>query len=361
MNRQHQREQTSLSQAAKMMFVLIAAFFACVWLALIGSYIKLALTWTHVTGEVTEYVYATDPAHEWNKFEYGLIHFVDAHGQSRRVTDTERTANRGYFVADPVSVFYNPEHPEQAQVSPLQGKGFAMIVFTIILMILGTIAWFLAKEVFVDLQFSSLRSFSVKSAASIGSLILANAVPILGVLFFHWSLFHILFLYWAESGVIGVYTVLKLIRINVLQGLGYSLLFLMQCSFFLGLHLVLLMFLYGPEYTPHTMIPPASVIVPVLYSLRFAIFLLFVSHGTEFVKEFLGKREYLGANGVFTMMRPFARIAILQLVLVVGSFLVASLHQPVMGLVLLVVIKTVIEVFSFLRKAAQQTRKTANA
>src|SRR3989338_5535015 len=47
------------------------------------------------------------------------------------------------------------------------------------------------------------------------SLIIANLIPLMGVLFFNWSLFSILILYWVESAVIGFYTILKMIVSSV--------------------------------------------------------------------------------------------------------------------------------------------------
>jgi hypothetical protein len=42
-------------------------------------------------------------------------------------------------------------------------------------------------------------------------LLLANAIPIVGVLFFGWSLFTILVLYWLENGIVGFWNVPKIV------------------------------------------------------------------------------------------------------------------------------------------------------
>jgi hypothetical protein len=46
-------------------------------------------------------------------------------------------------------------------------------------------------------------------------LLLANAIPLVGVLFFGWSLLTILVLYWLENGIVGFWNVLK---INLARG-----------------------------------------------------------------------------------------------------------------------------------------------
>ena len=45
---------------------------------------------------------------------------------------------------------------------------------------------------------------------SIFILILANSLPLLGILFFSWDVFSLLFLYWLETIVIGFFNVLKI-------------------------------------------------------------------------------------------------------------------------------------------------------
>jgi hypothetical protein len=47
------------------------------------------------------------------------------------------------------------------------------------------------------------------------ALIIANAIPLVGVLFFGWSLITILVLYWLENGIVGFWNVFK---INLAQG-----------------------------------------------------------------------------------------------------------------------------------------------
>jgi uncharacterized protein DUF6498 len=43
------------------------------------------------------------------------------------------------------------------------------------------------------------------------ALVVANAIPLVGVAFFGWSLWTILVLYWVENGIVGFWTVLKIL------------------------------------------------------------------------------------------------------------------------------------------------------
>ena len=42
------------------------------------------------------------------------------------------------------------------------------------------------------------------------ALVVANLIPLIGVLFFGWSVWNILVIYWLENGIVGVINVLKM-------------------------------------------------------------------------------------------------------------------------------------------------------
>ena len=42
------------------------------------------------------------------------------------------------------------------------------------------------------------------------ALVIANAIPLVGVLFFGWSLITILVLYWVENGIVGFWNIPKI-------------------------------------------------------------------------------------------------------------------------------------------------------
>ena len=92
------------------------------------------------------------------------------------------------------------------------------------------------------------------------ALVLANLVPAAGVLFFGWSVFAILFMYWLESAVIGIYNIPKMLMAKpskneaavpgvINQGFKVSgvIFFIIHYSIFMSVHLVFLLELFGPE------------------------------------------------------------------------------------------------------------------
>jgi hypothetical protein len=49
---------------------------------------------------------------------------------------------------------------------------------------------------------------------SVIALVLANLVPVFGVVFFGWEIFPLIFLFWSENVIIGVFNVLKMLTAN---------------------------------------------------------------------------------------------------------------------------------------------------
>ena len=81
-------------------------------------------------------------------------------------------------------------------------------------------------------------------------LIIANAVPLVGVLFFDWNLFQIIFLYWVESGVIGFYNILKIVKVSGLLSILLVPFFMLHFGGFMAAHLVFIVGLFAPELAP---------------------------------------------------------------------------------------------------------------
>ena len=50
------------------------------------------------------------------------------------------------------------------------------------------------------------------SVGAVVALIVANPVPLVGVLFLGWNVWMILIVYWLENGIVGVFNVLKMLK-----------------------------------------------------------------------------------------------------------------------------------------------------
>jgi len=82
-------------------------------------------------------------------------------------------------------------------------------------------------------------------------------------------------------------------------------------------------------------VPPAFI---------FAIAALFISHGISFVYNYLLKGEYLHTNSQQLMASPYSRIFVMHIAILGGAFLAGAIRSPVAILIMLVVLKTILDI-----------------
>jgi hypothetical protein len=193
-------------------------------------------------------------------------------------------------------------------------------------------------------------------------LVVVNTIPLFGVLFFGWSLFSIMFLYWLENGIIGFFNVFKIAKASGAPRPG-------DPGFTVGgrpvsspnkvVMIVFFIFHYGLFWTVH------GIFVFVLFGLTFssetrggfepggvaiAAVSLFLSHGVSFFVNFLGKDEYLTISPNRQMLEPYPRVVVLHVTILAGGFLAGYLGAPLAALVMLVLLKTAIDLWAHVRE-----------
>ena len=180
------------------------------------------------------------------------------------------------------------------------------------------------------------------------ALLAANAIPLFGVLFLDWDAFFIVLLYWSENLVIGFYNILKIAFAAVPQPAGHLKFFLIP---FFTVH-------YGIFTAAHGFIVFAifnksggRFMEGTNWSLeiKIAVLALFISHGVSFVYNYLLKREFASANPIMLMVSPYGRVVVMYIAILGGGFLAMTIGSPAALLVILVVLKTVVDVNLHLR------------
>lgn len=202
------------------------------------------------------------------------------------------------------------------------------------------------------------------------ALLAANTIPLYGVLFLNWDAFFIVILYWAENIVVGFYNILKIAFAAVphpTAHLGKLFLipfFTIHYGGFTAFHgfFVLAIFnkanikvMEGPAW------PCFLVFVQILGSIikqvyliipsqtKIAVFALFISHGISFVYNYLLKREFAATNPGKLMGSPYGRVVVMHIAILASAFLVMAIGSPVALLLVLVVLKTILDVKLHLR------------
>jgi len=174
------------------------------------------------------------------------------------------------------------------------------------------------------------------------ALVAANLVPLAGVLFGGWKLEEVIVLFWAESAVIGFYTLLKMAVVGRWLAIFAGVFFVGHFGGFMSIHFFFIYEMFvrglharGPE-------PGAYEALTRLFTpLWPALLALFLSHGFSFGLNFIARGEYRGATISSLMVAPYRRVTLMQLTLIFGGWLVMALNNPLPALALLIVLKVV--------------------
>jgi len=188
------------------------------------------------------------------------------------------------------------------------------------------------------------------------ALVVANLIPLIGVLFFGWSVWNILVIYWLENGIVGVINVLKMsvatgdevtpgVTLMVNGRPATSATKMGLIPFFI-VHYGIFWFVHGIFVLT----------LPAFFSLMsddgmtldigpvvFAALGLAISHGLSFWWNFLHGGEYRRTTAAALMFAPYKRLVALHITIIFGAFAVMFTGAPAAAVAVLVAIKTAID------------------
>ena len=191
------------------------------------------------------------------------------------------------------------------------------------------------------------------------TLIVANMVPLVGVLFFGWNVWTILIVYWLENGVVGAINVLKMGRaagpflpgtvsmtlngrpVNDASKAVLIPFFVMHYGIFWTVHGVFVLTL--PLFATLGSGGGGPGPLPSVWTIGLAIIALIVSHGLSYRLNYIGRGEYLRANVARQMAAPYGRLVILHVTIILGAIAIAVTGASVAAVVVLVLLKTALD------------------
>ena len=211
--------------------------------------------------------------------------------------------------------------------------------------------WFAAQPA----EVADGRSWDVGSAFTFGVMLLANLVPLYGAIFEHSSVLNILRIYWAENVIIGVITVLEMGTVSAtsisgaVTGVPVIAFFCVHYGLFTTTHGALIRAIFDQGPFPHGAIRHdywPSFFEPFTpgHALFYPVLSICVARFNSFVFDFLGGGEYRAVSIGILMLRPYGRVMILHVVLLLGGFLAVLAGSPWVAVAVLVLVKTAIEV-----------------
>ena len=211
----------------------------------------------------------------------------------------------------------------------------------------------------------------------LAALILANIIPIWGVLFLNWDAFYIVLLYWAENLGIGFYNILKIAFAKGSErGKHHRKVFLIpfftvHYGGFMAAHGIFVLAIFKkkiPELMSGKAWPCFLVFVQLLLgvirqmyliitpAVKFALLALFISHGISFAYHYFYKQEYVRAKVDSLMSQPYARIVVMHIAILAGGALSQAMGSPIGLLLILIILKTVLDINLHLRQHEAATK-----
>lgn len=196
------------------------------------------------------------------------------------------------------------------------------------------------------------------------ALIVMNAVPIVGVLFFNWQPVKAVMFYWLETLVLGVFTFLRLLTVWSLKeprnvmGLVACLAFCFHFGLFSSVHgFFILSFINKdgvlPEYTVEQILPN-SVNMATGLGLLWPLCSVVAFYGLITIKDIVLRK--LGSEHDETI-KPYKRIAVQQFTILGCAFLSTLVPQTTLLLmVIMVLVKTLVDIHLW----KQERRDTQN-
>ncbi|HVH68756.1 MAG TPA: DUF6498-containing protein [Gemmatimonadales bacterium] len=196
-------------------------------------------------------------------------------------------------------------------------------------------------------------------------LVAANLVPLAGVLFFGWTVFATLLLFWVENAIVGVFNILRMLVATPQSAAAWAMkvfmipFFTIHYGMFVTVHGLFVLALFGgdvgrgsPSLALFERAIQSAGIAPAAWGLA-------LSHGASFAFNYVGAGQYRTAPLPALMYRPYGRVMVLHVVTLVGGFLLQLLGSPLIPLALLVVLKTGLDLFAHLREHASALRPAA--
>lgn len=180
-----------------------------------------------------------------------------------------------------------------------------------------------------------------------------NLVPIVGVVFWGWSAFALIFLYWIENLVIGARTVASMLATAALEAakiraaIAFAAFFTVHYGMFCFVHGTFVTAMFGgSSYAGDDMFDLWSTMQALFAaepSLTTGLISIVLWQIVQFTL-FILRGEARTAHPLSLMGAPYPRIIILHLTIIFGGFLLMLLNQPVAGLVLLALLKAAFDI-----------------
>lgn len=190
---------------------------------------------------------------------------------------------------------------------------------------------------------------------SLAALAAANLWPLLGVLFFGWTVFSVVLLFWLENVIVGLF---NLARMWMAQGgsrkpggkFFIMPFFAVHYGMFTLVHGLFVLAMFGGGMGDGGLGAVAQAVADA--HVGAAALALAASHGVSFVVNYLGAGEFRTTTLDTLMAQPYGRVVVLHVVIIFGGFVIMAIGQPMIPLALLVILKIGLDVAAHVKEHA---------
>ncbi|WP_126456847.1 DUF6498-containing protein [Sulfuriflexus mobilis] len=184
-------------------------------------------------------------------------------------------------------------------------------------------------------------------------LVLLNAVPVYGVFQWGWKSFDLIFLYWLENLIIGVFMILRIVArryshpIELALPLFLAPFFTLHYGLFSYGHGTFIINLFGKGLEGELAgmhIP--EIILPLIESrhLFWPVLALFAYQLIDWIRD-TSERGF-GSDGIKDLTTaPYRRILVLHITILASGFALGAMDEPLTGLLLLIIFKTGMDIY----------------
>ncbi|MBE3120826.1 MAG: hypothetical protein IMZ43_11140 [Thermoplasmata archaeon] len=167
-------------------------------------------------------------------------------------------------------------------------------------------------------------------------LLLSNLLTIVIAILFHWSILTLLWGYWLQSIIIGLFTVVKLLVFGYRNKHQRLLLTAVRDSIFFSVHygifhFVYLIFLY---FFSTSGISGFHFRQPDYIGITFIGVLFFVNHLYSFLKNYVLEKKRIGKSTNQIFLEPYKRIFPMHLIIIAAGFFSAMVPSAEIPLII---------------------------
>ncbi len=187
-------------------------------------------------------------------------------------------------------------------------------------------------------------------------LVAAHLLPLYGVLFWSWEVFPLLALFWMENAIIGVLNATRMLALdpgNAALWAGKLFMvpfFCFHYGMFTTIHGLFVFSMFGkyPVDGLYVLAPAARAVAD--WNLWLPLGALAASHAFSFFWNFVHRGEYLRAGLQEQMMKPYGRVVVLHLAILLGGAAAMALGSPLWALLVLLGVKIAVDLSAHLKE-----------